>query len=210
MRIRTIAIATLFAVATPVIAQQAMQAPGTHDASRLTGGTYAADPNHTLIGWRVSHLGFNDYFGIFGGSTGTLTLDPKNPGAAKVDITIPVSKVTTANAGLTQHLLKPAETGKPADFFGANPADARFVSRQVTVTGEKARILGALTLNGQTRDVTLDAEFVGAGPAPRSNTETVGFHAHGTIKRSEFGLGFGVPMVSDEVALDISAAFEKQ
>lgn len=210
MRIHTLALAAVFAVATPAIAYQAAQVPGAKDVARVTGGTYAADPGHTLIGWRVNHFGFNDYFGIFGDVTGTLTLDPKNPAAAKVDITVPVSKVTTANAGLTQHLLKPAEAGKKADFFGAAPADARFVSKRVTVSGTKAKILGDLTLNGVTREVTLDAEFSGAGANPYNKKETVGFEAETVIKRSDFGIAFGIPVVSDEVELDITAAFEKQ
>jgi polyisoprenoid-binding protein YceI len=40
--------------------------------------------------------------------------------------------------------------------------------------------------------------------------ENVGFKASGTILRSQFGLGFGTPMVGDQVKLDISAAFQKQ
>jgi polyisoprenoid-binding protein YceI len=39
--------------------------------------------------------------------------------------------------------------------------------------------------------------------------ENVGFRATGTIMRSQFGLGFGVPLVGDEVKLEIAAAFEK-
>ncbi|UZK66406.1 YceI family protein [Sphingomonas sp. M1-B02] len=210
MRIQTIAFAAILAVATPVIANQAAQVPGAKDASRVTAGTYAVDPGHTLIGWRVSHFGFNDYFGIFGEATGTLTLDPKNPGASRVEITIPVSKVTTASAGLTKHLLKPAEAGKKPDFFGANPADARFVSKRVTATGERAAIVGDLTLNGVTREVTLDAMFSGAGANPYSKKETVGFEATAKIKRSDFGVAFAIPAVSDEVELDITVAFEKQ
>lgn len=210
MRIRTLALAAVFAVATPAIAFQASQAPGAKDPARVTGGTYAVDPSHTLVGWRVSHFGFNDYFGIFGDATGTLTLDPKNPAAAKVDITLPVSKVTTVNPDLTKHLLKPAEAGKKPDFFGASPADARFVSKRVTVNGQDAKIVGDLTLNGATREVTLDAEFSGAGTNPYNKKETVGFEAETTIKRSDFGIAFGIPAVSDEVELDISVAFEKQ
>lgn len=210
MRIRTLALAAAFAVATPAIAYQAAQVPGTKDPARVAAGTYAVDPSHTLVGWRVSHFGFNDYFGIFGDATGTLTLDPKNPAASKVDITLPVSKVTTANPDLTKHLLKPAEAGKKPDFFGASPADARFVSKRVTVNGQEAKILGDLTLNGVTREVTLDAEFSGAGVNPYNKKETVGFEAETTIKRSDFGIVFGIPAVSDEVELDISVAFEKQ
>lgn len=195
----------------PLLAQMPMEPPGKADPARVTAGTYSVDPNHTLIGWRVDHLGFNDYFGIFGSSTGTLTLDPKNPNAAKVDITIPVSKVTTANAALTAHLLRPGKDGGKPDFFGASPADARFVSTAVTAKGTTARIAGNLTLNGVTRPVTLDAKFNGAGKLPpmMGGKETVGFHATTAIKRSEFGITQGIPFVSDQVKLDITVAFEK-
>lgn len=211
MRLPLVLIAATAAIATPIVAQQAMQAPGSKNPAAISGGTYTVDPNHTLIGWRVDHLGFNDYFGIFGSVTGTLTLDPKRPNAAKVDVTIPVSKVTTASAGLTAHLLRAGKDGGKPDFFGANPADARFVSTSVVATGQRAKIAGNLTLNGVTKLVTLDASFSGAGkmPAQMGGKETVGFHATTMIKRSDFGVNYGIPMVSDAVKLDITAAFEK-
>ncbi|WOE74309.1 YceI family protein [Alterisphingorhabdus coralli] len=197
-------------VATPLIAQSAPQVPGAVDASRVTGGTYATDPGHTLIGWRVSHFGFNDYFGIFGDATGTLTMTPDNLTGAKVDITIPVAKVTTASEGLTEHLLRPGKDGGPADFFGPEPSDARFVSTEVAVDGTTAKITGDLTLNGVTKPVTLDTTFTGAGTHPFNQKETVGFEATTTLKRSDFGINYAIPFVSDEVELDISVAFEKQ
>ncbi|MFN3819794.1 YceI family protein [Blastomonas sp.] len=205
---KTLAILAL-AAATPLIAQGA-QIPGQQDASRVTAGSYATDPGHTLIGWRVSHFGFNDYFGIFGDATGTLEIDPANPSAAKVDITIPVSKVTTASSGLTDHLLRAGKDGGKPDFFGPSPADARFVSTSVAATGNTAKITGNLTLNGVTKPVVLDTEFSGAGANPFNKKETVGFHATTTIKRSEFGVAYGLPMISDDVELDISVAFEKK
>lgn len=199
------------ALSAPITAQPAMQKPGARNAAAISGGTYTADPGHTLVRWEVDHLGFSPYFGIFGDVTGTLTLDPKKPSAAKVSVTIPVSKVTTASAGLTAHLLKAAPAGGKADFFGAAPADATFVSTKVTPRGDKATIAGNLTLNGVTRPVTLDAQFYGAGkmPAEMGGKENVGFRAATTIKRSDFGISMGIPLVSDEVKLDIAAAFEK-
>jgi polyisoprenoid-binding protein YceI len=182
--------------------------PGKPDPAAITGGTYTADAGHTLVKWEVDHLGFTPYFGIFGDITGTLVLDPKNPGAAKVEVTIPVAKVTTASAGLTSHMLKPAEAGKPADFFGAAPADAKFVSTNVAVSGQNATITGNLTLNGVTKPVTLAAKFYGAGKG-MGGKENVGFTATGAIKRSEFNVGYIIPMVSDEVKLEIVAAFVK-
>ena len=206
---RKLLIALPLFIAVPLIAQSAPQVPGAKDVSRVTAGSYTTDPAHTLIGWRVSHFGFNDYFGIFGDSTGTLTIDPAKPNAAKVDITIPVSKVVTASAGLTGHLLRAGKDGGKADFFGPAPADAKFVSTNVVARGTSAKITGNLTLNGVTKPVVLDATFSGAGANPFNKKPTIGFHATTTIKRSEFGVAYGIPVVSDEVKLDISVAFEK-
>ena len=206
-----IAAVAALAIAVPLAAHQAMQVPGSKNPAAVTGGTYQADPGHTLVKWEVDHLGFSPYWGIFGNVSGTLMLDPKRPNAAKVDVTIPVSKVVTASAGLTQHLLRAGKDGGKPDFFGASPADARFVSTRVTAQGQTAKITGNLTLNGVTNPVTLNAHFFGAGKAPAmmGGKENVGFEATATIKRSEFGVGFGVPMVSDEVKLKIAAAFVK-
>ena len=187
------------------------QLPGQMDASRVTAGTYKSDPAHSLIGWRVNHFGFNDYFGIFGDISGTLTIDPAAPQNAKVDITIPVADVVTANAGLTDHLLRAGRDGGKPDFFGPDQAPARFVSTSVVVDGQEATITGDFTLNGVTKPVVIDAEFTGAGKAMMPpNRLTLGFEGTTTIKRSDFGLTTFVPMVSDEVELDITAAFEKQ
>jgi polyisoprenoid-binding protein YceI len=207
---RPLFLAALLA-AVPAIAQMPTSPPGSRTPAAVTGGTYTVDSGHTLITWTVDHLGFSSYSGIFGDATGTLQLDPKNLNSAKVDITIPVSKVTTASSGLTSHLLRPGKDGGKADFFGANPADARFVSTRVVARGQAATITGNLTLNGVTRAVTLNATFYGAGKAPpmMGGKENVGFNATGTIRRSEFGVGFGIPMVSDAVKLDIQAAFQK-
>jgi polyisoprenoid-binding protein YceI len=208
-------IAATVVLAAPLAAQMDMPKPGARDSTRITGGTYAVDPYHTMVGWRVDHMGITPYFGMFGDVTGTMVLDPKHPAAAKVDISIPVAKVTTASAELTQHLLKAPEKpdGEP-DFFGPSPAPARFVSTSVVpdAAAGKARITGNLTLNGVTKPVTLDASFHGAGKGPKEmgGVEMVGFEAKATIKRSDFGISMGIPIVSDEVDLDIVAAFTKE
>ena len=211
MRLVLAAVLATAAVAAPIVAQGPTAKPGARDPGRVSAGTYKADAGHTLVTWTVDHMGFTPYTGIFGDIEGTLTLDPKAPNNAKVDVTIPVAKVTTASAGLTSHLLRPGKDGAKPDFFGANPAAARFVSTRVAATGQNATITGNLTLNGVTRPVTLQARFYGAGTAPAQmgGGEHVGFTATGTIKRSEFGVGYAIPIVSDEVKLDIAAAFTK-
>lgn len=191
-------------------AQSAMELPGKLDPARVTAGHYTVDGGHTLVRWTVDHFGISDYFGIFGDVAGTLDLDPKNLSATRLVVTIPVSKVTVASAGLRDHLLRPGKDGAKPDFFGAKPADARFVSTLVKRTGPmKANIAGNLTLNGVTRPVTIAAEFTGAGPHPMNKRLNIGFKGRTAIMRSEFGIGYGIPMVSDRVELDLTAAFVK-
>jgi polyisoprenoid-binding protein YceI len=192
--------------AAPLFAQQAPapQAPGAADIARVTAGTYAIDKSHTQVNWQVNHFGFNDYFGLFGDITGTMTLDPANPAAAKVDIEIPIASVATSSAGLTKHLSTP-------DFFDTEKfPTARFVSTSVIVDGTKAMIKGDLTMLGVTKPVELEAAFDGAGTNPYSKKSTVGFHAITKIKRSDWGMTKNIPFVGDEVKLRISVAFEKQ
>ncbi|HEV2599425.1 YceI family protein [Sphingopyxis sp.] len=212
-RILPYAAAALVAVvATPIVLAQGASAPGARDKSRVAAGTYVADPGHTMVVWEVDHFGFSKYSGIFGDVAGTLVIDPANPAAAKVEVTIPVSKVTTASAGLTSHLLRAGKDGGKPDFFGAAPADAKFVSTAVVLDddGDEAKVTGNLTLNGVTKPVTLDVDFHGAGTNPYNKKATVGFQAETTIKRSDFGIVYGIPAVSDAVELEIHAAFEKQ
>lgn len=214
-RVLRIALPAALAVAgvgltAPLVAQDA-QLPGVADASRVAAGSYAVDPNHTLVGWRVDHFGFNDYFGIFGSVTGTLDLDPAAPETAKLDVTIPITSLAVASEGLKEHLLRPGKDGAAPDFFGADPVPARFVSTSVTRTGpDRATIVGDLTLNGKTRPVAIAARFTGAGTNPMNKAETVGFEGRAMLKRSDFGIATFVPMVSDAVVLDISAAFERK
>ena len=199
----------------PLLAQGLVQKPGMPDLSRVTAGTYQVDPDHTLVKFEVDHLGITPYFGIFGQITGSLTLDPANISAARGEFTIPIAQVTTASPGLTSHLLKPAaKAGDKPDFFGASPAPAKFVITGVTPDSDdrdEAKITGNLTLNGVTRPVTLDAKFYGAGkgPAEMGGKEQVGFEAETKINRRDFGVSMGIPMVSNEVELEIVAAFTK-
>lgn len=208
-----LALGSALLLTAPTYAQKAPALPGSKSTAAVTGGTYQADPGHTLVRWTVDHFGFSPYTGLFGGVTGTLELDPKNPAGAKVDVTIPVAGVATASSALTAHLLRaPKEAGGKPDFFGADPAPARFVSTRVVVIGkDRGKITGNLTLNGVTHPVTLDATFYGAGKAPAAmgGKENVGFTARGTILRSQFGVAYAIPLVSDAVQLDIAAAFAK-
>jgi polyisoprenoid-binding protein YceI len=200
---------TMTAITVPVIAQMPTTPPGSKDASKVVAGTYAADPGHSLIAWEVNHFGFSPYHGLITGISGTLKIDPANLAASSVEVTIPIKAVapyggvSSGNAKLDTHLATP-------DFFDAEKfPTASFKSTRVTVNGDEAKIEGNLTIRGVTKPVVLDAEFVGAGTNPFVKKPTVGFKAETTIKRSDFGISYGIPLVTDEVKLDIAAAFEK-
>ena len=190
--------------AAPILAQSgAPQLPGAADPARVAAGTYAVDNNHAQIRWTVNHFGFNDYFGIFGQPTGSLTIDPAKPNDAQVNITIPVAELATSRGDLTKHMMT-------ADFLNAATfPTATFVSTKVDAKGSKAMIMGNLTLLGVTKPVMLVAEFTGAGTNPMSKKATIGFHGSTTLKRSDWGMTKYVPLVSDDVKIDISIAFEK-
>ena len=208
MRNFLISAAALLAIAggTAVIAQQMPAAPGAKDPSRVTGGSYQVDPGHTQVAFAYDHMGFSNNFGIISGPTGTLTLDPKNVAASKVSIEVPIANLRTGIQAVDDHLMK-------ADFFdSAKFPKATFVSTSVKADGPtSAEITGNLTIKGVTKPVKLDADFYGAGKAPAmaGGKENVGFVATTSVKRSDFNMGYGVPMVGDQIELKIVAAFQK-
>jgi len=185
---------------------QTMAKPGAPDPARVVAGTYAVEPTHTQVLFAYDHMGFSDNMGLISMPTGTLTLDPKDPAAAKVSIDVPVANLRTGIPKLDEHLMT-------ADFFDLQKfPSAKFESTSVKVDGTSADITGNLTIKGITKPVTLDAKFYGAGkgPAQMGGKDNVGFVATAQIKRSEFGMGMAVPMVGDEIELKITAAFQKQ
>lgn len=185
-----------------VVAQAALtQAP-----AEVQAGTYKLDPDHGKVTWSVDHLGFSTYVGQFVNAQADLVLDPANPSASRLTATIPLTEVDTNSDGLDAHL-------QTADFFDtANHPVATFVSRTVTVDAgdpSEATVVGDLTLRGVTRPVTMAVEFNQAGPS-MGGAYRAGFDGEATIKRSEFGVDYALPVLGDEVTLHIEGEFIRQ
>jgi len=191
------AVAVLFAV--PAFAE-AVWAP-----AEIQPGTYTIDTKETLVRYSTIHMGFTEFWGTFAGATGTLEIDPKHIEAAKLSVKVPIAQVETTNRELDHQLFSD-------EFFdGETYPSMKFVSTKVVRTGPKtAEVVGDLSLHGITRPVMLEVSFVGAGPNAFTKVPTIGFKATGTVKRSDFGVGKYVPVVSDETSITISAAFEKK
>ncbi|MFA5593417.1 MAG: YceI family protein [Micavibrio sp.] len=166
--------------------------------------TYTFDPHHTSVIWNAGHFGFSNPFGVFSNIEGTLILDEQAPENSKVDVTIPVAMVATGIDRFDAHL-------RNKDFFDTdNFPVAKFVSTNIERTGdETAKITGDLTLLDTTKPVVLDAKLNKKGQNPMNKKDTVGFSATTTIKRSEFGLNYGLPNVSDDVQIQIEAEANK-
>ena len=100
---------------------------------------------------------------------------------------------------LDEHLLK-------ADFFdAATYPTATFKSTGVTAAGEGAlKVAGDLTIHGVTRPVVLDVTINKIGEHPMRKVPAAGFDATTTILRSDYGVGGYVPVVGDEVRIDIA------
>lgn len=197
------------ALALAIATQAVAAAPA---APKPPAGAYVIDKAHTSVTFRVSHLGFSRYTARFGAVDGKLKFDPAHPAAMSVVATIdPKSLALNAPpAGFHDQLM-----GK--SFFDAAKFPAiTFRSTKVQVTGANAaKVTGDLTLHGVTKPVTLDVTYNGGYPANAMDPggARIGFSAHGSLKRSAFGMGFGVPAagstmgVGDDVEIMIETEF---
>jgi polyisoprenoid-binding protein YceI len=168
-------------------------------AGAANAATYAIDGNHTQVVFTYSHLGYSHLTGRLNQPTGSFEFDPAKPGAAAIDVQLPMSSLSTGVPRLDAHL-------SSEDFFDvAKFPTASFKSGKVTVLGkDKLRVAGDLTIHGVTRPVLFDVTINSTAPHPMRKTAAAGFDASTTIKRSEFGVGGMIPAVADEVKLNIS------
>ena len=160
---------------------------------------YELDPAHTNVVASWNHLGFSNPVAHFGDVEGTLVYDAEDVAASSVEVTIPVAGVDGHSDRFNTHL-------RSADLFDlAAFPDITFRSTQVESTGaDTLRITGDLTIRGVTKPVVLDATLNGAGKHPMSGRPAIGFDATTTVKRSDFGLDYALPAVSEEIAIRIT------
>ncbi len=174
-------------------------------------GIYTLDPPHASLVFKVNHLGFSNYTARFSKFDAKLTIDPKRPAKAQLSATIdPRSlELNAPPAGFLDQLMG-------EQFFdAAKYPEMTFKSTKVSLTNiDTAEVTGNLTLHGQTHPVTMHVKFNGGYPGMQMDPHArIGFSAEGELKRSDFGMGFGVPApgtkfgVGDEVSFAIEAEF---
>jgi polyisoprenoid-binding protein YceI len=176
----------------PAVAALLTALPATAEMEAFT-----VDPLHTRPTYEVSHLGYSLQRGRFNKTTGKIMLDS----AAKkgsADITIDAASIDSGVPKLDEHL-------KGEDFFNvAKNPQITFKSSDFTFDGDKVKTAtGDLTMNGVTRPVTLTANVFQCAPHPVNKKKLCGADFVTTIKRSDFGIKYLLPILGDDVTLRI-------
>jgi len=175
-------------------------------------GVYQIDKSHASLQLRISHMGFSTYTTRFSRFDATLTFNPGN---------IPSSKLV-ATVDTTSFQMDEAPKMCMDIVQGPQLLDTKkypkmvFRSEKIRMTGAKSfEILGTLELHGVTRPLVLTGTYNGgyAGMAEMDPHARIGFSAHGSFKRSDFGMTYGVPApgttmgVGDSIDVSIEVEF---
>lgn len=167
--------------------------------------TYHLEKPHTQVLFNVTHMGFSHSWGKFTGYQGEIRLDAEAPKNSFVRATIYTDSLHMNDDKWDAHL-------KGKDFFDVEKyPEMRFESTAVKITGPStADVAGNLTLHGVTKPVTLHVTHNKTALESFTKTYRSGFSATGAIKRSDFGMSEGIPLVSDEVKIIIEVEAIRQ
>ncbi len=166
--------------------------------------SYDFDMAHSRIFFDVDHRGYSTMQGRFADFGGTFMFDAEDPTNSSLDVTIDPASIDMFHEGLNDHLRNP-------DFFNvAEYPELRFVSERVEVVGEnRFTVHGRFTMLGQTHPLAFDVVLNQTGEA-RGGAPMAGFTATGTIDRTQYGMGYGAPVLGADVEfrIEVEAAAE--
>lgn len=160
----------------------------------LAAGTWAFDPNHSAVTFKVRHLGLTNVRGRFNSFDAGLTVG-ESLADTSFGATIDITSIDTNQADRDAHLLG-------TDFFSAdkNPT-ITFTSTSISGDDGEYTADGELTINGITKPITLDVEFTGTEVFPGDGKAHAGFTATAVVPRDDFGIDFNMPLGADKLAL---------
>lgn len=199
-----------------VVAVQAQQAPpaGTPRAAPpaaqqqrppqapLGPNEWRIDRSHSAATFSVRHNVVSTVRGQLGPISGKVEWDGKNVSTVTADVSVDMNGINTQNEGRDKHL-------RNADFFDvANHPALTFKSKRVDAVADgRFKLVGDLTIRGNTREVVLDVEGPSAFMKNQRGVLT-GATATTRISRKEFGILWNnmiemMPVVGDEVTVTI-------
>jgi polyisoprenoid-binding protein YceI len=178
----------------------------TTTALPLVPGHWTIDHNHSGILFVIRHLGLSNVRGRFDSFDASLDVGSTLE-SVSISADVDLSSVDTNNADRDAHL-------RSTDFFDTEQHQAMtFRSTSVTGGGEGYELVGDLTIAGVTKPVTFDVEFHGTEVFPGDQSTHAGFSATGEIRRSDFGIDFGIIpgaeklMLGDKVKIELDLQF---
>ena len=169
-------------------------------AAQPAAAAMTLDPVHSMALFRIQHLEAGQFWGRFNGVEGSVSWPLDDASAPMIKAIAKVEQVDTGSEKLDGNLKGP-------NFFNAKEfPEIAFTTTAGTRVGERHWTLtGDLSLHGVTKPVTVDCVVTGVGKGPTGRK--VGFECQLTIKRSEFGMTWGIEKppkaLGDEVKLVI-------
>lgn len=158
------------------------------------GASYTIDPSHTYPYFKISHLGFSTLMGRFNKTDGKLTYDEAK-GTGSVEITIDANSIDTAHEKRDKHL-------RSQDFLNTTEFPTiTFKSTKASLKGGKGTVDGNITIMGVTKPITLNVTAINCGVHPFNKKNVCGFDATTKLKRSDFGIKYGLPAIGDELEI---------
>jgi len=163
--------------------------------SALAADSYTIDPAHTYPHFSISHLGFSTMQGRFDATSGKVNLD-RAAKTGSVEIAIETASISTGFAKRDEHLKSP-------DFFNAAEfPKITYKSTAIHFKGDTpSSVEGNLTISGVTKPVTLTIDAFNCGINPMNKKDECGAAASAQIKRSDFGVKYGLPNIGDDIKL---------
>lgn len=176
----------------------------------MTKTNWNVDLAHSEVGFVVKHMMISKVKGTFDKFDAKIEADIEDLTGASIEVTIDAASINTRNEDRDNHL-------RSADFFNVEThPNLTFKSTNIQKKGDNEYdVTGDLTMNGVTKQVTLDVSFEGQSKDPMSGQTVAGFNGVTTISREEFGLTWnaaletGGVLVSDEVKIHFELQLRK-
>jgi polyisoprenoid-binding protein YceI len=143
-------------------------------------GNWKVDSGHSTVQFKVKHMAIANVSGTFNTFEGQVSSGGIDFEDALVNFNIEAESLNTNNRERDQHL-------RSELFFDTQRFPQLIFAGRLVKGKEDYELLGALTIRDVTKQISLQAEFTGAGEG-RFGDKRAGFELNGKINRKDYGL----------------------